>query len=129
MEVKAFDTYGQALKLRAFRNQVLSANIANTDTPNFKARDIDFKAALGAARGDTTTLRTTSDRHVGSFSTSPIGLEVLYRVPMQSSLDGNTVETDVEQAAFAENALQYRTTLQFLDGSIRTLKYALKGGD
>ncbi len=129
MEVKAFETYGQALKLRAFRNQVLSANIANTDTPNFKARDIDFEAALRAARGDTTTLRTTSDRHVRSFSTSPFGSDVLYRVPMQSSLDGNTVETDVEQAAFAENALQYRTTLQFLDGSIRTLKYALKGGD
>ena len=52
-----------------------------------------------------------------------------YRVPMQSSLDGNTVESDVEQAAFAENALQYRATLRFLDGHIKTLKYALKGGD
>ncbi len=129
METKSLQTYGQALKLRAFRNEVLSANIANTDTPNFKARDIDFKAALSAARGDSTSLRTTNDRHFASFSTSPIGTDVKYRVPMQSSLDGNTVESDVEQAAFAENALQYRATLRFLDGHIKTLKYALKGGD
>lgn len=129
MEIKALNTYGQALKLRAFRNEVLSANIANTDTPNFKARDVDFKAALSTARGDDTSLRTTSDRHLSSLSMNPLGADVLYRVPMQSSLDGNTVETDVEQAQFAENALQYRATLQFLDGQIRTLKYALKGGD
>ena len=54
---------------------------------------------------------------------------MMYRIPTQSTLDGNTVEMDVEQAAFAENALQYRTSLAFLDGKIRTLKYALKGGD
>lgn len=130
MEIKALTHYESALKLRAFRNEVLSANIANTDTPNFKSRDVDFKAALAAAKGgDSTTLRTTSDRHLSSLSTNPLGTEVLYRIPMQSTLDGNTVEADVEQAAFAENALQYRTTLQFLDGSIKTLKYALKGGD
>ena len=129
MEIKALQHNEQALKLRAQRNQVLAANIANADTPNFKARDIDFKAALAAAKGDGVSLRTTSDLHFRSMSTSATGAEVLYRVPMQSSLDGNTVETDVEQAAFAENALQYRATLQFLDGQIRSIKYALKGGE
>jgi len=128
MEIKSLQHNEQALKLRALRNQVLAANIANADTPNFKARDIDFKTALAAAKGDGVTLRTTSDLHVRSLNTAS-GAEVLYRVPMQSSLDGNTVETDVEQAAFAENALQYRATLQFLDGQIRSIKYALKGGE
>lgn len=129
MEIKALQHHEQALKLRALRNQVLSSNIANADTPNYKARDIDFKAALSAAKGDGATLRTTSDRHLRSFSTNPLGAEMMYRLPMQSSLDGNTVEADVEQAQFAENALQYRATLQFLDGQIKTLKFALKGGD
>ena len=129
MEIKALQHHEQALKLRALRNQVLSSNIANADTPNYKARDIDFKAALSAAKGDASTLRTTHDRHVRSFSTNPMGAEMLYRLPMQSSLDGNTVETDVEQAQFAENALQYRATLQFLDSQIKTLRFALKGGD
>ena len=129
MEIKSLQHNEQALKLRALRNQVLAANIANADTPNFKARDIDFKAALAAAKGDGGSLRTTNDLHIRSLNTAASGAEVLYRVPMQASLDGNTVETDVEQAAFAENALQYRATLQFLDGQIRSIKYALKGGE
>ncbi|MEM8816858.1 MAG: flagellar basal body rod protein FlgB [Pseudomonadota bacterium] len=129
MEIKALQHNEQALRLRALRNQVLSANIANADTPNYKARDIDFTTALNAAKGDAFSLRTTSDQHVRSLSTNIGGAEMLYRVPMQPALDGNTVETDVEQAAFAENALQYRTTLRFLDGQIRSIKYALKGGE
>ena len=129
MEIKALTHHEQALKLRAFRNQVLSANIANADTPNFKARDVDFSAALSQAKGDGATLRTTHDRHIRSMSTNSLGADVMYRLPMQPTLDGNTVSVDVEQAAFAENALQYRASLAFLDGKIRTLKYALKGGD
>ena len=74
-------------------------------------------------------LELTSDLHRKAWNTSGGGFETLYRVPHQTSLDGNTVETDVEQARFAENALQYRAALSFLDGSIRTMRYALKGGD
>jgi len=129
MEIKALAHHEQALKLRALRNQVLSANIANADTPNYKARDIDFASELSAAKGESAALRTTSHRHLNSYSTSPMGTEMLYRMPMQPTLDGNTVETDVEQAAYAENALMYRATLAFLDGQIRTIKYALKGGE
>ena len=129
MEIKALAHHEQALKLRAFRNQVLSANIANADTPNFKARDVDFSEALSAAKGDSATLRTTHDRHIRSLSTNALGADVMYRVPMQPTLDGNTVETDVEQAAFAENALKYRTSLRFVNGYIKTMRFAIKGSE
>ncbi len=129
MEIRSLQHHEQALKLRALRNQVLSSNIANADTPNYKSRDIDFADAMAAARDPGLSLRTTSDRHVSGFSTRAVGADLMYRVPMQPSLDGNTVESDVEQAAFAENALMYRATLQFLDGQIRSIKYALKGGE
>lgn len=129
MKTNLFATHEQALKFRALRNQVLSSNIANADTPNYKARDIDFGSALKNAQGSALPMAKTSELHQSSWNTNRIGAAVKYRMPMQPTLDGNTVETDVEQAAFAENAVQYRATLTFLDGQIRTLRYALKGGD
>ena len=129
METNAFAIHEQALKLRALRNQVLSSNIANADTPNYKARDFDFASALKGARASTLPMTRTSAHHVSAPGANRLGADVLYRTPAQPSLDGNTVETDVEQAAFAENAVQYRASLSFLDGKIRTLRFALKGGD
>jgi len=129
MEIPAFSQHEQALRFRALRNQVLSSNIANADTPNYKARDVDFGAALKSARHESIGLTKTSDLHKQAWGTSKDGAETLYRIPTQPSLDGNTVSMDVEQAAFAENALQYRASLAFLDGTIRSLRYALKGGD
>ena len=129
MELTALSQHEQALKLLALRNQVLSSNIANADTPNYKARDIDFGAALKAARHDSIGMTQTNKLHQQAGSSASGGTQKLYRVPQQPSLDGNTVEMDVEQAAFAENALQYRASLAFLDGQIRGLRYALKGGD
>ena len=129
MEINALTSHEQALKFRALRNQVLSSNIANADTPGYKARDLDFGSALNAARQGTLNLAQTSELHAKSWNTSRHGGELMYRVPMQPSLDGNTVETDVEQAAFAENALQYRTSLAFVDSHFRKLKFAIKGGD
>lgn len=129
MDVSPFGQYETALKFRALRNQVLSSNIANADTPNYKARDLDFGAALKSARQHTISLTRTSDMHKQAWGTTPDGAKVMYRVPTQPTLDGNTVSVDVEQAAFAENALQYRASLSFLDGKIRTLRYALKGGE
>lgn len=129
MEIPSFSHHEQSLRFRAMRNQVLSSNIANVDTPNYKARDIDFGTALKGARQETINLTTTSDLHKKAWGTTDSGARSVYRVPSQPSLDGNTVSMDVEQAAFAENALQYRASLAFLDGSIRTLKFALKGGD
>ena len=129
MKLNPFAHYEQALQLRAFRNRVLSSNIANADTPNYKARDVDFSSALASARGSQLSLAKTSELHRNTWGTSSVGADVKYRIPVQPTLDGNTVETVVEQAAFAENAVQYRATLAFLDGQIRTLRYALKGGD
>ena len=119
----------QALKFRAHRNEVLSSNIANADTPNYKARDFDFASVLKGASGDGIRLQQTSARHMQPADSMTAGGKLLYRVPSQPTLDGNTVETDVEQAAFAENAVQYRASLAFLDGQIRGLRYAIKGGD
>ncbi len=129
MDIAAISQHEQALKFRALRNQVLSSNIANVDTPNYKARDIDFGAALKSARHESIAMTQTSDLHKRAWGESNGGVRSLYRVPNQPTLDGNTVEMDVEQSKFAENALQYRASLAFLDGQIRTLRYALKGGD
>ena len=129
MEIPALSHHEQALKFRAMRNQVLSSNIANADTPNYKARDLDFGTALQGAREDSLSLTRTSDLHAHAWGTTESGARTVYRVPSQPSLDGNTVSTDVEQAAFAENALQYRASLAFLDGKIRTLRFAINGSD
>ena len=129
MEIDGFGLHEQALKFRARRNQVLSSNIANADTPNYKARDIEFGAALKKAQTQGISLTRTSDLHKQAWSTARDGGPLMYRVPMQPTLDGNTVETDVEQAAFAENALKYRATLSFLDSKIRGLRLAIKGSD
>ena len=129
MEFKALAQHEQALMFRARRNEILSSNIANADTPNYKARDLDFGAALKSARTDNLTLTKTSELHQEAWGTKGQVGRTMYRVPTQPSLDGNTVESDVEQAAFAENALQYRATLAFLDGKIRTLRLAIKGSE
>ncbi|MGI4879835.1 MAG: flagellar basal body rod protein FlgB [Janthinobacterium lividum] len=101
---RQFGIEGKALLLRSQRLNLLASNIANAATPGFKARDLDFNAALdGAANA------------------------IKFRVPVQSSLDGNTVELATEQTKFAENTIQYRTTLAFLGGRIASLVSAIKG--
>jgi len=129
MEIKALAQHEQALMFRAQRNEVLSSNIANADTPNYKARDLDFGDALRSVRADNLSMKKTSELHQEAWGTTRSGGRMVYRVPTQPTLDGNTVESDVEQAAFAENALQYRASLAFLDGKIRTMRFAIKGGD
>jgi len=129
MDVPAISHYEQALRFRALRNQVLSSNIANADTPGYKARDLDFGAALSSARQETIGLTKTSNLHKQAWGMSTDGSKLMYRIPNQPSLDGNTVAMDVEQAAFAENALQYRASLAFLDGTIRSLRFAIKGSE
>lgn len=129
MEFNSLALHENALRFRAHRNEVLASNIANADTPNYKARDLDFGAALKGAQQQHLGLTKTSELHREAWGTSRSGGKLMYRVPVQPTLDGNTVEADVEQAKFAENAVQYRASLAFLDGSIRTLKFAIKGGD
>jgi len=122
---RAFGVHAEALQLRARRGELLASNLANADTPNYKARDLDFRAALSKAQA-TTTLATT---HAGHIRTQDGGgsIQTLYRVPGQSSLDGNTVDTQIEQSKFAENAVRYRTSLSFLTSKIHGLMTAIKG--
>jgi len=129
MDFDIFSQHEQALKYRALRNQVLTTNIANADTPNYKARDFDFQSALDQARSSDFRMVATHPRHLTTAPSVAGDVDMKYRMPMQPTLDGNTVETDVEQAAFAENALHYRATLSFLDSRIRSIKFAIKGGD
>lgn len=107
---KLFGLHATALQLRSQRMMMLASNIANAATPGYKARDLDFAKALDLAQQGGSTEGA-----------------VAYRVPVQASLDGNTVEMATEQTAYAENALAYRSSLSFLSGRINTLSRALKG--
>jgi flagellar basal-body rod protein FlgB len=135
--------HAQALTLEAQRTELLAANLANADTPNYKARDIDFKAALAAAGGDagspssaaaasgSVTLTATNAAHLGGqdspLTDAALGANLKYRVPMAPSLDGNTVDTQLEQAAFAENSVRYQATLTFLNARLKELMTAIVG--
>ena len=107
-----FGVHGAALEVRSQRMGLLASNIANASTPGFKAKDVDFRSALAAVEGD----------GGDSFART-----VQFRVPTEPSMDGNTVELSQEQTAFAENAVQYQTTLSFLNGRIGQITRALKG--
>lgn len=132
----SLDFHATALVLRSERSRVLASNIANADTPNYKARDFDFRAALaqatatlpqaGGAARTVATARTSEGHLPGAGGAARPTL--LYRAPLQSSLDGNTVELDRERANFAENAVRYEANLRFINGQIRQLMTAINGG-
>jgi flagellar basal-body rod protein FlgB len=124
--------HAQALPLRSKRTEVLAANLANADTPNYRARDIDFKSALAAAGGQKSAggvhLATTRPAHIGpTVANGTATPELKYRTPLAPSLDGNTVDTQLEQAAFAENTVRYQATLNFLSAKFRGLMTAITG--
>jgi flagellar basal-body rod protein FlgB len=132
--------HAQALTLEAQRTELLAANLANADTPNYKARDIDFKAALAAAGtggsasigsgAGTLAMTATQAAHLGASDTTSdaaLGTNLKYRVPMAPALDGNTVDTQLEQAAFAENSVRYQATLTFLNARLKELMTAITG--
>lgn len=127
---KAMGIHEQALYVRARRNGIIASNMANADTPNYKARDIDFRAALKQVAGmeDEGRMRTTHSGHIQPSGTGAADAEVLYRHPHQPSIDGNTVDAQMEKARFTENAVQYQTTLNFLTSRFKGLTNALKGG-
>lgn len=121
----------EALNLRTQRQQVLAANIANADTPEFRARDFDFSRELARAveggRGTSSMrLATTSTRHLQGASTALAVRELLYRVPDQPSLDGNTVDMDRERAQFVDNTVRYQASLTFLNSRLQGLKTAMQ---
>ena len=127
----AFNFQQLALGLRAQRQQIIAGNIANADTPNYKARDIDFSAALknavaGRSQGGSLPLATTSLSHQQGISDSG-PLQLLYRTPAQPSADGNTVEMDAERANFSENAVRYEAGLTFITHQMKLMLTATQG--
>ena len=128
---EALQFHQTALSLRAQRQQVLASNIANADTPNYKARDIDFKAAMqnaleGTKRLPDTSLTLTSARHIPAKAVSQGPTDLLYRLPYQPSMDGNTVDMDIERVQFADNTLHYQSTMQLISSRIRGLQTAIQ---
>ncbi|MEJ2576344.1 MAG: flagellar basal body rod protein FlgB [Gammaproteobacteria bacterium] len=125
----AFSLYEHTVKLRARRAEVLAANMANADTPGYRARDFDFRQVLERQTPQVAPVRLVSTHaaHLdgGRELVSPAQLK--YRIPQQPTLDGNTVEVEVEQAQFSKNAMAYQASLRFLDGRIKSLKSAISG--
>lgn len=121
-----------ALKLRSYRQELLSSNIVNSDTPGFKARDIAFADVLREQLSGTTTaspvsLQRTNNRHIGAVGSMMLDDQVKYRVPVQPARDGNTVDPDIERSQFAMNSFMTESALNFLGSTIRTRLSAITG--
>ncbi|MEZ8132218.1 MAG: flagellar basal-body rod protein FlgB [Porticoccaceae bacterium] len=121
----AFAFSETALALRNQRMEVLSRNIANADTPGFKAQDIDFKSVLNDAQ-EMTSIRATQGGHINNPQSASTA-NLIYTIPFNSSVDGNTVELSVEQAKYGRAAAQYQATLRFIEGDISGIRKALRG--
>ena len=125
----------EALNLRAKRQEVLAANIANADTPGYQARDIDFASELkkvmqrGRDATSVVALTMTSTQHIPAQALTPPTAELQYRIPDQPSLDGNTVDMDRERTQFADNSLQYQMSLSALSGQIKGMMNVLQSGN
>jgi len=122
-----------ALSLRSQRQELIASNIANADTPNYKARDIDFAAALqGAMAGgkNAGAMNTTNSGHqargAATGDTLANGTPVLYRGVVQGAVDGNTVDMDVERNQFADNALRYEAGIMMINSQLKGLMTALQ---
>jgi len=125
---KVFGIHAQAAQLRSYRGEVLAQNIANAETPGYKARDIDFGSLLkkiDAANSQTGVANGTDPSAYPSRT--QLRNDLLYRIPMQPSLDGNSVDMDIEKAEFSKNATAYQISVNFLNGTIKGIMTALRG--
>jgi len=125
---KAFSLHDDALVLRSHRTSIIASNIANADTPNYKAKDMDFGLMMKKAQthNQQFTMTSTSKNHLSNLK--PLSSqEFLYRNNLNPSLDGNTVDMHVEQANFSENAVKYQASFTFLNAKINSLMLAIRG--
>lgn len=122
---RALSVHSQALKLRSQRSEILAANLANVDTPNYLARDLDFKATMANLQGQSNPLQATHAVHIQPDGHS--AGQLLYRKPIQMAIDGNTVEEEQEKADFSNNALHYQASLRFLGSRVQGLLSAIRG--
>jgi len=139
-----FDFNATALRVRAQRQEILAANIANADTPNYKARDIDFAASLkkaleanvstaannaAASSNGNMSLATTHDKHMSGGNGGINEADLLYRPLIQGSVDGNSVDGEVERTAFVDNAIHYEANITMLNAQIKDMTTALNSGN
>ena len=129
MEIKKpfdniFEGHDEALQMFGRREEILANNLANADTPHFKARAVDFASVMADLFAAPLAMTATNPAHL---ETPPAPPELKYRIPLQASLDGNTLETSVEQAQFAENTIRYQYELNEINGTLTDLTYALTG--
>ena len=119
--------HGTALKLREQRTSVIASNIANVDTPNYKARDLDFSSVMATTQSN--SMRTSHARHISVTNYQALQGDsmVKYRLPNSASLDGNTVEINTENSLFTENSMRYQATNTFLNSKIKGIMSALRG--
>ncbi|MFC0180438.1 flagellar basal body rod protein FlgB [Thorsellia kenyensis] len=130
----SLNVHEQALHVRGLRQEIIASNIANADTPAYRARDIDFKATLDKAmvnkpiRSSSLSLSQTSAAHIPGKALFPsdVGIDLLYRQPIQPSADGNTVDMDRERINFAENSFKYQASLTFLSNRIKSLQSVIQ---
>lgn len=125
----ALGIHAEALRVRSQRAELLATNLANADTPNFKARDIDFQTALQAATAqqNTNKMHVTHQKHIQMSQGSSGNEHIQYRTIQQDALDGNSVDAQIEQAQFMQNAIQYQASLEFLGARFQGLTKALRG--
>ncbi|MBQ4831809.1 flagellar basal body rod protein FlgB [Pseudoalteromonas sp. MMG010] len=125
---KALGVHPQTMSIRSQRAELLATNIANADTPGYKAKDIDFASAFKAAKlnqGSGNTMTRTNEKHIAG-GTNRIGGNEMFRLPNQSDTgDGNSVDIQVERNLYTQNAMEYQASLQFLGGKLQGLKKAL----
>ena len=119
-----FGVSAVAMPLRDQRMKLIASNLANADTPNYKARDIAFDDVLRQAAGTAAPLQTTDARHMNGLNLQP---QLFERTPLQPSLDGNTVDPDIERAAYGRAALEYRASLSFVESKVRSMLTAITG--
>jgi flagellar basal-body rod protein FlgB len=125
------DFHAQALTLRAERQRLIASNIANADTPGYVARDMDFSQALKQATGAMQPARAmavSQPGHIGGTPGARGEPDLLYATPSQTNLDRNTVDMDRERANFVDNSVKYEATLRFINGNVRTMLDAIRGG-
>ncbi|WJG10549.1 flagellar basal body rod protein FlgB [Aliiglaciecola sp. LCG003] len=125
---KLVGLHHKAMTVRTNTMEVIAGNLANANTPGYKARGIDFQKAMQSAQHDRQqSMSRTHDKHFEGRMQSQAQLE--YRIPLQADTgDGNTVEVQAERNNFLENGMRYQAGIQFLNGKIKGMKKALSGG-
>lgn len=123
-----FGIHAQALQIQRQRMELLAGNIANADTPGYKAKDLDFQSALNQAMsGNGGVLDRSKAGQLQAGEAAAPNPALLYRIPMQPAADGNTVDVQTEQAAFMDASMHYQASLSFLDGKLKSLLTAITG--